>query len=534
MREEKAWALKFALFVIVITTLPYFLGYQLQGENWRFTGFWFGVEDGNSYIAKMLASSWGGWLLKSPYTTYQQNGLFILMPYVLLGKLVSPPAEHEQLVALFHLFRWLSVAMVVLATYDFLSIFLRNIFYRRLGAIVITLGGGLGWLSVVGMGHLWGGALPLDFYSPETFGFLAVFGIPHMVMGRAFFLWSLGIYFRMRQDRVTPRDCLMSGVLLLFAGLMQPIFVMIGWAVIVIDVVVRILIDVFDMARKSKLSAGGVSVGSVLWLILIFLFSLPIVAYLVYISFTDGYFKIWQIQNVLPSPPISHYLLAYGWVLPLVLIGLYGMYRKHIRAYGMMGWLFLFPLLVYLPLGFQRRMAEGFWVLLTVLGLYGLEVYRIPKKVSWVYGASLVSFLVLLAGSLLGFQSRCEPSYLPADKVKAFRQLSAIISPGEVVLASYNTSNALPAWVPAKVIVGHGVESADLSTALRLVNRMYQPTTDDSERYAVIKQFNVRYIFWGPDERAIGIWHPSSLRGTELVYQQAGYEIYRIAALTER
>lgn len=529
MRKERVWALKFALFVIVITTVPYFLGYQLQGENWRFTGFWFGVEDGNSYIAKMLASSWGSWLLKSPYTTYPQNGLFILMPYVLLGKLVSPPAEHEQLVALFHLFRWLAVAMVVLATYDFLSLFLKDVFYRRLGTIVITLGGGLGWLSVAGMGYLWGGALPLDFYSPETFGFLAVFGIPHMAMGRAFFLWCLGVYFWMRRDQITPRGCLMSGVLLLFAGMMQPIFIVIGWVVIGVDVVLRVFMGVFDMVRQSKFLAGNM-----LWLILIFLFSLPLVVYLVYVSFTDDYFKVWQIQNVLPSPLISHYLLAYGWVLPFVFIGLYGMFRKRTQVYGMIGWVFLFPLLVYLPLGFQRRMAEGFWALLIVLGLYGLEAYCIPRKVSWVYGVSLVSSLVLLAGSLFGLQNRCEPSYLPADKVKAFRQLSNIILPGEVVMASYNTSNALPAWAPATVIVGHGVESADLSATLRLVNRMYQTTTDDSERYTVIRQFNVRYIFWGPDERAIGIWDPPSLKGTELVYQQAGYKIYRIAALTER
>jgi hypothetical protein len=54
--ENRSWVLWLRALVMLATTLPYLLGYAVQGQDWRFTGFVFGVEDGNSYIAKMWAT----------------------------------------------------------------------------------------------------------------------------------------------------------------------------------------------------------------------------------------------------------------------------------------------------------------------------------------------------------------------------------------------------------------------------------------------------------------------------------------------
>ncbi|MGD8633386.1 MAG: hypothetical protein PVF85_07435, partial [Anaerolineales bacterium] len=58
----------FAALVAILTSIPYVLGFAAQGSDWAFTGFVFGVEDGNSYIAKMLLGSSGDWLFRSPYS----------------------------------------------------------------------------------------------------------------------------------------------------------------------------------------------------------------------------------------------------------------------------------------------------------------------------------------------------------------------------------------------------------------------------------------------------------------------------------
>ena len=81
---ERRWVLAFAIILMVITTLPYILGYARAGGDWEFTGFVFGVEDGNSYIAKMLSGASGNWLFFSPYTAYPQHGVIAFLPYILL------------------------------------------------------------------------------------------------------------------------------------------------------------------------------------------------------------------------------------------------------------------------------------------------------------------------------------------------------------------------------------------------------------------------------------------------------------------
>ncbi len=103
---ERRWIWIAAALIMLVTTLPYFVGYLTQGEAWRFTGFVFGVEDGNSYIAKMLRGSADDWLFRSPYAVQEQRGVLMYMIYLWTGKLGAEPGLHEQLVVLYHLLRF--------------------------------------------------------------------------------------------------------------------------------------------------------------------------------------------------------------------------------------------------------------------------------------------------------------------------------------------------------------------------------------------------------------------------------------------
>ena len=105
-KSDRRWFFSLLLVVVFITTLPYFVALSKQGTDWVFSGFFIGVEDGNSYLAKMLSGMAGSWLFKTPYTTQPQNGIIAFLPYLLLGKLVHPPAQHIQLIMLFQVFRW--------------------------------------------------------------------------------------------------------------------------------------------------------------------------------------------------------------------------------------------------------------------------------------------------------------------------------------------------------------------------------------------------------------------------------------------
>ncbi len=156
-RRFPIWLWIFAIAVMVVTTIPYMLGYASEGGEWQFTGFVFGVEDGNSYMAKMLRGANGDWLFRTPYTSWPQEGVLAFFPYLLLGKLTAPPAQHIQLVALFHLFRFGGGILYVLASYDFLALFVKNERWGRGGEGLVALGGGVGWVGILLGKGLWGG-----------------------------------------------------------------------------------------------------------------------------------------------------------------------------------------------------------------------------------------------------------------------------------------------------------------------------------------------------------------------------------------
>ncbi len=134
----------------------------------------------------MLSGAYGAWLFRTPYTTALQKGVVAFIPYLLLGKLASGSGMHEQLLALFHIFRIFGGILAIFATYDFLALFLVSIHLRRLGLALCVCAGGLGWIAVL----LGSKTLPLEFYSPETFGFLSILrhtssgaGTRHIFMG---------------------------------------------------------------------------------------------------------------------------------------------------------------------------------------------------------------------------------------------------------------------------------------------------------------------------------------------------------------
>ena len=130
---------------IVVTGLPYLLGYSIQDNQSKFSGFVMGLEDGNSYIAKMMTGYEGDWLYRSTYTTFPQKGIFIHFPYILLGKLAAPPGMHDQMTALFQIYRALAILVMGIGLYKILSLVLQKTTTRMIGVALGILGGGLGW-----------------------------------------------------------------------------------------------------------------------------------------------------------------------------------------------------------------------------------------------------------------------------------------------------------------------------------------------------------------------------------------------------
>lgn len=555
-KAERRWVWGFAVVVMLVTTLPYLVGYAAQTAGWRFSGFVFGVEDGNSYIAKMLSGTAGAWLFRTPYTVLPQQGVLMYLPYLLLGKLAAPPGVHEQLVALYHLFRLAAGFLAILASYDFLALFVNTVRLRRFGLALITLGGGLGWLLVLVGRSTWLGSLPLEFYSPETFGFLGLYGLPHLALARALLLWSLVVYIKSVANdplAVTGRQVLKLGLLWLLAGLFQPL------AILVIGAVIGLHLLALAVWQIWRVRSGQGSVDwrrwwqAVRFTLLAALLPACLALYSFWSIARDQFLQIWSAQNIITSPNPLHYLLAYGLLLPFAWVG--GRYLLRLepwRAWLPVAWVLALPVLAYAPLNLQRRLPEGVWVAIVTLAMAALESravssdqekLRAPREQSmpvikrfpsfgWAAAILLLAFpstLLLLAGGLLAVVRPEQPAFIPVPESAAFLYLSQHATPETSVLTAYESGNSLPAWAPFRVVIGHGPESANLAQLRPQVEAFYAAGTPDTERQRLLDAWRVQYVFWGPDEQRLGGFDPHMAAYLKPVYQAGAYEVFEVS-----
>jgi hypothetical protein len=243
---------------------------------------------------------------------------------------------------------------------------------------------------------------------------------------------------------------------------------------------------------------------------------------------------------MLDSPHLLHYLIAYGLLLPFAWVGARRLMRIDAwTGWLLVGWVIVFPILVYMPISVQRRLAEGIFVVLVVMTLAALESIQnkgevseqISRSRSWAWLPLIFIFpstLLLLAGGFLTVSQAATPVYRPLDEVAVFEYLRANAETGSVVITAYETGNPLPAWAPVRVVIGHGPESAKLKELAPRVATFFMTTTTHEARIAMIQEFNVRYVFWGPVERALGDWDPNQAIYLRQVEQTGDYMLFEV------
>lgn len=536
--EERNWVWMAAGIAGLVMLLPYFMGFAAQGQDWRFSGFVFGLEDGNSYMADMHSGANGAWIFRSPYTPFPQNGVITFLPYLLLGKLAASPGMHEQLAALFHLLRTLAVILVFCATYDFLALFIQDVKLRRLATVLASVGSGLSWLFFHG-GENWMASMPLEFYSPEAFGFLALFGIPHLALARAFLLWGLRSFILLLtcEESTLKQRGLITGVFWLAAMLAQPLIGLVSGAIPAAFLAVSgiaLLIrrsagQPADFATWKRLFKG------VLWGGLI---AGPFAVYNMLSFLLDPYLRTWNVQSYIPSAHPLVYLAAYGILLPFAIAGALGLKRRNAwQAAFLSAWVVLFWAAIYIPYSQQRRLLDGIWVGLMALTFVGLETNRSAQGCGrWLWRArpvllaTLIAPLLLMAGSFQVAMHPAPPAFVPRDQAAVFECLAEQGLDGEVALAAYATSNALPAWAPLRVVAGIGTLSAQAGQLQHEVAAFYHQDTTDEERVGILNRYGIRVVLWGPQERELGEFNPHTWRRLDLLCNQGEYQSFRVTA----
>jgi hypothetical protein len=250
----------------------------------------------------------------------------------------------------------------------------------------------------------------------------------------------------------------------------------------------------------------------------------------------DPFLQTWAAQNVLASPHVVHYLLAYGLLLPFVLVGMWHVWRDGPNEHLLLvGWVLILPVLAYAPVAFQRRLPEGGWVALCALAAVGLAGLRAPEVSRWriglgVLSLSMVSSALLLVGVTQVALRGLPPVFRGSEQVAGFEWLAENAGPGAVVLSSFETGNALPAWSPSFVLIGHGPESAGLAVLEPRIRAFFASSGSGPENDGLLREFDVCFVFVGPAERAMGFNEAKASSTLAEVYRHGEITIFRFDA----
>lgn len=537
-RSEWSWVLLWTALALLAANGPYLLGALLSTPEMRFGGAVYGVEDVNSYLAKMRQGARGAWLFHIPYTAEPHPGTIIYLFYLLLGKVgvllgISPELT-------FHIVRVVCGALLLIAVYRFLAHFTAYRAIRRAGFLLVAFSSGLGWVLIVLGRSEWLGSLPLDLISPEAFAFLTLYSPPHLALATACLLWGI-LLVGEGAARHEMRAVWTGMGAFTVTALIGAFYMVVPGAVLGVDWLVTSL-----RRRHPDWRA--------LWLLA--LSGIPaalIVGYELYYFIFDPVYSVWAKQNLVPSLHPAHYVAGYLIVGALAVLGVRRAVRTRPASLQLpMVWLLVTPLLLAVPFSAQRRLIVGAQVPLCLFAAAGL-VYGVTlpfgrsRLVRWLsrcprYSRAgmrhwLIAVLVLLTvptnllligGNCVELMARSAPIFHARAELDALDWLRTHSEPDDTVLSAYETGNYIPARAGNRVLLGLGPETIYAARKRAEVSRFFGVAETDAWRQALLRQYGIAYVLVGPVERDLGPFDPARVSYLARVYANAEYAIYQV------
>ncbi len=522
-RKEWVWVLAVTGLVLVASTIPYLVGYLAQDDALRFSGALLDRSDYHSYLARMWQGYRGAVRFRLPFTPESCEGIYSQPFYLALGHLarltgLSLPFTYQVARVVFAL-------LMMLAIYRFIARFITPLQTRRVSFLLATTVSGLGWLTEVIAPTPPGGVSPMDFWLLDGFTYLAMLTSPHFCAAITLLL-SVFVLLLRRPQGPSWREGALALLASLALGFIHP------YTLLLADLLPALYWAVQGL-RTRRVAWRGLAAVAAMGMA-----QLPLLAYDLWVFYTNPVFAGWSAQNVTLSPPPRIYLLGYGLLLALGVIGLAWGHRGGRELSFPLLWVGLVMVLIYLPWNLQRRFLEGVQVPLGLLAGVGLvwltNRWLKSDRGKWraltaAVALMMMSNLYLTAGLTLAAASRSPALFWPADLLAGVDWLGAHSSWEDTVLAGPETGNLIPARVGQRVVVGHGMETVNYEGKRAAVARFFSAAAPDAERRALVRKWGVVWVFYGPEERSLGNFDPHTVSWLEPDYRSGEVSVYRVS-----
>lgn len=499
------------------------LAWKMGGVDHVFGGFLFNPIDSYSYLAKMRLGWESAWRFVLPFSAQPGNGAYIYLFYILLGHIARLTSLSLPLI--YHLARLLSALFMVWSLFGFIKQALPEDGNRLAALFLVTFGSGMGWLGLIA------GSFTSDLWVSEAYPFLSAYNNPHFPLSLGLMVWLLTPKLQVRPQWLQDRRLQFGNAGWKF-GIAALILAELSPFGSVLALLVCILLAAWDFFELKEGFLSGDWLRRAIW---IGLGAGPVLLYTWMAVQADAVLAAWNAQNLTPSPAWWDVLLAFSPALPAAIVGAWQAVKfNHREARPAIIWALLALVIIYLPLGLQRRFLIGLYIPLAVLAVLAVRYWRgTPRKGLLVLAAlvilSLPSNLVVLLAGWQGIASRDERIYLSVDEIEALKWIETETVRDALILAGPESGLFIPGWTGRRVIYGHPFETVDAHAEKVLLEEYYSGKMSRQEAWEMIEHRAIDFVYHGPRERRIALIHsPLPEERLELAYENQSIAIYRV------
>lgn len=529
IKPTPRWVVIWIILVLVISSLPYVVGWLFPPPDKTFSGVLLNVEDANSYLANLRLGADGKWLYSMPASAQANEPVPVFASYIWPGHLAR--LFGLSIPFIYHLIRVIFGGFFAWFSYQFIAHMLPDTTEQKFALAILLFTGGIGWFFVLVVDQkssAYSTNLVLDLWFFQAIGFASILGFSHFTLSMGLMAWLL-----------------LSGQAFLSSNkwhyALQAIVASLGLALLhpqQLGIVVPVLAlpPLLNAYRDPRLLFQlALRLG-------IMLLPATLLSFLIFIQINrDVYLSSWIEQSITYSPPLWAWFIMYGPMFVLALLGAWIVFRqREVGLYPVLLWFVVTALWLYAPVNFQARFVEGWHVpvaILASLAWYRQVVPRLPDSARLrTYATGLLFVTVLLSQVILLTVSFARllwkddrDIYISHDEQGALDWLNENTRFEDVLLASYPNGNRVTGRATIRTLLGQWGLTPFVDDRRRDVDEFFDEDTPAAERIDLLDRFGIDYVYYAEDEQALGEFAPEEADYLELVYDNPSVKIFRVA-----
>lgn len=257
--------------------------------------------------------------------------------------------------------------------------------------------------------------------------------------------------------------------------------------------------------------------------------------YYCYIFFAEESLSSWAINNFTPLPSLYFFIVGYGFLIPLVIIGIINKRKEKPYLY-LIFWCLASLFIILSPIPFNRRFVLGLSIPLTILAYWGLKlILNKLKNYIWRTSLAVIIITLLIQGNLfvvfLDLQiinHYGRPQYLKRSYMETFQWMHDNLPKESIVFANFQYWDTEISGYTGLVSYWAGSYFPSLKEN---VDRIYWFFKDDhliEEKKQFLYMNKINHLFYSDIEKRLGTFNPSNKEYLMLVYQNKDVEVYQV------